>query len=72
MLRFFRNFSLNMLIVVTLIKKKVVYRLQRMCFPVDIAKFLRTTILKNIYEWLLLECPLVSLTYYPTVKDNFL
>ena len=28
-------------------------RLQRMGFSVNIAKFLRTTILKNICEWLL-------------------
>ena len=26
-----------------------------MCFPVDIAKFLRTAILKNICQWLLLD-----------------
>ena len=29
-------------------------RLQHRCFPVNIAKFLRTPILKNISEWLLL------------------
>ena len=29
-------------------------RLQHMYFPVNIAKFLRTPILKNICEWLLL------------------
>ena len=29
-------------------------RLQHRCFPVNIAKFLRTPILKNICEWLLL------------------
>ena len=28
-------------------------RLQHGCFPVNIVKFLRTTNLKNIYEWLL-------------------
>ena len=30
-------------------------RLQNKCFPVNIAKFLRTTILKNICEWWLLD-----------------
>ena len=30
-------------------------RLQQKCFPVNIAKFLRTPILKNICEWLLLN-----------------
>ena len=30
-------------------------RLQRRCFPLNIAKFLRKPILKNIYEWLLLK-----------------
>ena len=29
-------------------------RFQHRCFPVNIAKFLRTPILKNICEWLLL------------------
>ena len=29
-------------------------RLQHRCFPVNIVKFLRTPILKNICEWLLL------------------
>ena len=29
-------------------------RLQQSCFPLDITKFLRTRILKNICEWLLL------------------
>ena len=29
-------------------------RLRRMCFPVNIAKFL-ITVLKNIFEWLLLK-----------------
>ena len=29
-------------------------RLQHRCFPVNIAKLLRTPILKNICEWLLL------------------
>ena len=28
-------------------------RLQRRCFPINIAKLLRTPTLKNIYEWLL-------------------
>ena len=31
-------------------------RLQDRCFPVNTAKFLRTPILKNICEWLLLGC----------------
>ena len=31
------------------------YRLQHKCFPVKFAKFLRTLILKNICEWLLLQ-----------------
>ena len=35
------------------IKKK----LQHRCFPVNIAKYLRTLILMNIYEWLLLSPP---------------
>ena len=30
-------------------------RLQHRCFPVNIAKFLATTVLKNIYIWLLLK-----------------
>ena len=30
-------------------------RLQRRCFPVNIAKYLRTLILKNVCEQLLLE-----------------
>ena len=30
-------------------------RLQHSCLPVNIAKFLRTPILKHIYEWLLLK-----------------
>ena len=36
-------------------------RLHRRCFPVITAKFLRTPILKNIYERLLLEIYLVLL-----------
>ena len=36
---------------VSFIKKKHQHR----CFPVNIAKFLRAPILKNIYEWLLLR-----------------
>ena len=35
------------------IKKKPQHR----CFPVNIAKYLRTLILMNIYEWLLLSHP---------------
>ena len=30
-------------------------RLQHSCFPVKIAKFLKTPILKNIYKWVLLS-----------------
>ena len=40
-------------------------RLQHSCFPVDIAKFLRTPILKNICEWLLLG---VANRIYAAVK----
>ena len=36
-------------------------RLQHRCFPVNIVEFLRTLILKNIYEWLLLNPPLLLL-----------
>ena len=36
----------------TLLKKRLQYR----CFPVNIAKLLRTRILKNIFDRLLLKC----------------
>ena len=40
-----------MLVFINFIKK----RLQHRCFPVKFAKYLRTPILKNIFEWLLLN-----------------
>ena len=33
-------------------------RLQHSCFPVNIVKYLRTTVLKNIYEWLFKRFPI--------------
>ena len=45
-----KHLCLSRLKACNFIKKK----LQHKCFPVDILKFLRTPILKNIYEWLLL------------------
>ena len=40
-----------MLVFINFIKK----RLQHRCFPEKFAKYLRTPILKNIFEWLLLN-----------------
>ena len=40
-------------------------RLQHRCFPVKIAKFWRTYILKNICEWLLLTFPNVAMVKDP-------
>ena len=40
-----------MVVFINFIKK----RLQHRCFPVKFAKYLRTPILKNIFEWLLLN-----------------
>ena len=44
---------LESLLIKTRLKEK---RLQPRCFPVNIAKFLRTAILKNICQRLLLKC----------------
>ena len=41
-----------------------------MCFPMNIAKFLRTPILKNISEWLLLLRELKENTGLKWVKVN--
>ena len=45
-------------------------RLQDRCFPVNIAKFLSTTILKNICKRLLLEAGLILLAKFTTRKQN--
>ena len=44
-------------------------RLQNRCFPVKFTKFLRTPILKNIYERLLLCCFLTALIFWS--KNRF-
>ena len=44
----------------TVLKKRRWHR----CFPVNFANFLRALILKNIYEWLLLQIKIVALSIY--------
>ena len=39
----------------SLLRNFIKKRLKRMCLPVKLAKYLRTPILKNICEWLLLQ-----------------
>ena len=64
----FRNIHRNPSVLKCLINKVAGFeacnfinkRLQHRCFPMNIAKFLKTPILKNIIEWLLLQKELGS------------
>ena len=46
-------------------------RLQHGCFPVNIAKFFRTTILKNICEWLEQTVKAVTAPSTVSCTDHF-
>ena len=46
-------------------------RLERRCFPVNISKFFRTPIMKNISEWLLLADAFITSEYiYPKQNES--
>ena len=61
------NHLCESLLSIKLKKRLLKKRLQNRCFPINIAKFLRTSILKNIYKLLLLK---IHVIFFPSLLPN--
>ena len=69
-LKYFANFARKRLCWSLILEKKLIKkRFQRKCFSVQLSEFLRTSILKNIWEGLLLKIELTLVTWICCLKE---